>query len=120
MDYATVAYNASSGAHVWTRRYNGLGNGSDLANAIGVSPDGQEVFVTGESTGSTTSLDYATLGYNAATGAHVWTRRYNGPGDGSDIANALAVSSDGTHVIVTGESSGSTSGTDWATIAYAA
>ncbi len=39
--------------------------GSDAATAVGVSPDGADVFVTG-SDGSTGYRDYATLAYSAA------------------------------------------------------
>jgi hypothetical protein len=117
-DYATVAYDTSNGAKLWARRYNGRGNGSDIANALGVSPDGSEVYVTGLSLGSTSSADYATVAYDASTGAALWTKRYNGTGNGFDMANALGVSPDGSEVFVTGPSRGSTSDSDFATVAY--
>jgi WD40 repeat protein len=114
-DYATVAYDASTGVQLWVRRYTGPGN--DSANALGVSPDGSEVFVTGRSDGSGSGeFDYATVAYDAATGARLWVRRYAGPGD--DSANALGVSPDGSKVFVTGQSERSTSGADYATVAY--
>jgi hypothetical protein len=116
----TVTYDASTGAQVWAKRYNGPGNGDDYAVALGVSPDGTKVFVTGYSLGSTGNYDYATLAYDASTGAQVWARRYNGPGNGDDDAVALGVSPDGTTVFVTGYSRGSTSGLDYATVAYGA
>ena len=61
------------------KRYNGPGNGDDVAYALGVSPDGSKVFVTGRSTGST-SADYATVAYDASSGTQLWVKRYNGPG----------------------------------------
>jgi WD40 repeat protein len=120
LDYATVAYDASSGARLWVKRYNGPGNGIDYATALGVSADGAIVFVTGYSRGSGSGDDYATVAYSASTGATVWTRRYNGPGDGSDMARALAVSPDASAVFVTGGSVGATSATDYTTVAYSA
>ena len=51
LDYATVAYDASTGAKLWVKRYNGPGNGDDVAHALGVSPDGSQVFVTGLTAG---------------------------------------------------------------------
>jgi hypothetical protein len=117
-DYGTVAYNASTGAVRWTKRYNGPGFSSDQAYAVAVSPDGSRVFVTGSSY-STTSLDYATVAYDASSGATLWTKRYNGPGNTSDEAYALGVSPNGAKVFVTGYSYGS--GTqDYATVAYGA
>jgi hypothetical protein len=117
-DYATVAYNASTGAPLWMMRYNGPGNGFDTAKALGVSPDGSMVFVTGDSVGSTPVPDYATVAYDASTGAQLWVRRYNGPGNDVDVATALGMSPDGSMVFVTGYSVGSTSSFDYATVAY--
>ena len=109
---------ASPGAVTWTKRYNGPGNSVDSAEALAVSPDGSRVFVAGYSTGSATSYDYATIGYDASTGARLWAARYNGPGTSYDSAAALAVSPDGTAVFVTGGSTGSAGDDDYATFAY--
>jgi WD40 repeat protein len=117
-DYATVAYDASTGAQLWMKRYNGPGNDTDDANAVAVSPDGSTVLVTGASIGSTGDADYATVAYDASTGAQLWVERYNGPGKADDYAYALAVSPGGSAVFVTGESSGSTGSLDYATLAY--
>jgi hypothetical protein len=99
-------------------RYDGAAHDFDGAAAIGVSPDGSAVFVTGSSTGSTSGGDYLTLAYDPSTGTTLWARRYDGPGNGNDFATALAVSSDASTVFVTGASPGTTSANDYATIAY--
>jgi hypothetical protein len=85
-DYSTVAYSAATAAQLWAKRYNGPANSDDEAYTVTVSPDGKKVFVTGSSAG-VTSQDYATIAYNAATGAKLWLTRYDGPakqGDGAD------------------------------------
>jgi DNA-binding beta-propeller fold protein YncE len=117
LDYATAAYNTTTGTQLWATRYNGPGNGDDYGQSIAVSPAGDTVFVTGQSTGTGTGFDYATVGYNAATGAQLWVKRYNGPGNGYDSAASVSVSPAGDKVFVTGQSQGATS-PDYATVGY--
>lgn len=113
-DYATIKC-SSAGAGLWTNRYHGPGTGFDLANAIAVDVGGS-VFVTGQSVGSGGDFDYATIKYSAA-GAPQWTNRYNGSGNSDDWAYAIAVDNLGS-VVVTGYSTKSSGGYDYATISY--
>jgi outer membrane protein assembly factor BamB len=127
-DYVTVAYDSGTGARLWLSDYNGPGvpgNGNDSARSIVVSPDGSRVFVTGSSSSVEHYVDYATVAYEASTGARLWVRRYTGPPNEIDIddARALGISPDGTKVFVTGKSSGQGGGMfayDYATICYEA
>jgi hypothetical protein len=49
-------------AQVWAERYNGPANESDYARALGMSPVGSMVFVTGFSSAAPFNYDYATVG----------------------------------------------------------
>ncbi|OGV95735.1 hypothetical protein A2W24_01125 [Microgenomates group bacterium RBG_16_45_19] len=114
-DYATIKY-APNGDTIWVRRYNGTGNGLDIAYALQVDNSGY-IYVTGLSSGSGSGYDYATIKYTP-NGDAIWVRRYNGSGNGLDVAYALQVDNSGC-VYVTGLSSGGASGYDYATIKYA-
>ena len=81
-DYATVAYDATTGTRRWVSRYNGPANGTDYASGVIVAPDGTSIYVTGGSEGRSSSHDFATVAYNAATGAQRWAARYNANGGG--------------------------------------
>jgi outer membrane protein assembly factor BamB len=111
-DYATVAYDTSTGAQRWVSRYTSTGAKNDEATALAVSPDGRRVYVTGHTWGS--GPDYGTVAYNAATGRQLWVARYTGTkAGGIDNALAVKVSPDGRTVFVAGTSEG-----DFATVAY--
>ncbi len=95
-----------------------------------MSSDGAEIYVTGESAGfggvfsctsgePRTGQDYATIAYDADTGAQLWVERYDSPDPGLyDSAHGLVVGPTG-DVFVTGESHGG-GYRDYATIAYSA
>jgi uncharacterized delta-60 repeat protein len=112
--YATIKY-SSTGAPLWTNRYNGPGNGNDYAWAVAVDSC-NNVILTGGAPGNGTTNDYATIKYSSA-GMPLWTNCYNGPSNGDDRAYSVAVDRSG-NVIATGYSLGSGSGCDFATIKY--
>ncbi len=114
-DYATIKY-SSAGVPLWTNRYNGPANGSDRATALAVNGNGN-VFVTGSSWATRDgNEDYATVAYSNA-GVPLWSKRYNGPVNNEDRAQAVAVDGGG-NVIVTGQSIGPGLNYDYATIKY--
>jgi PQQ-like domain len=115
-DYVTIAYNTATGARRWLSRYNDPDNGDDRAYSLAVSRNGDTVFVTGFGEGAAGSYNYATIAYNAATGARRWVARYSG----IDVSAppSVTVSPDGRTVFVAGTGAGTTGGYDYVTIAY--
>ena len=120
--FTTIAYGATTGARLWARRYQGPGKFS-VPEAVTVSPDGSRLFVTGGSSESLTGVvDFATVAYDTANGAVLWSRSYQPPATseaGPGGAFAAGVSPDGTLVFVTGSSPGSRpKSSNYTTIAY--
>lgn len=115
-DYMTIKYN-SSGVQLWANRYNGTGNGGDVA--ISVKVDGNSnVYVTGQSDGGVSRHDFATIKYDAA-GNEVWVKRFNNSFNSMDLATGMAVSPAG-NVYVTGTTTTANNDADsnYATIKY--
>jgi outer membrane protein assembly factor BamB len=110
-DYATVAYNAATGAQVWAKVYSSPGR-TNVAYSVAVSPTGKTVFVTGDDYGATAATEYATVAYNAATGAQLWAKFYKSKLGNAD-ASWVAVSPTGNTVFVTGNNGGR-----YGTVAY--
>ncbi len=116
-DYVTVAF-SSTGVLLWTKRYNGPGNFTDEPSAIAVDAS-NNVVVTGKSCSLNSypyNPNFATIKYSS-TGVPLWTNRYIGPANDGDYGKAVAVDTGG-DVIVTGESAGGGTWSDFATIKY--
>jgi uncharacterized delta-60 repeat protein len=114
-DYYTAKYAATDGALLWEQRYNGPANGDDNATALALDNAGN-VIVTGYSHNGSND-DYYTAKYAAANGTLLWEKRYNGPANGYDYANAVAVDGNG-NVIVTGSSTSQSGYSDYYTAKY--
>jgi uncharacterized delta-60 repeat protein len=99
----------------WAALYNSTADSADEAYAIALDGSGN-VYVTGYSIGPSGKFDYLTVKYNSA-GASQWFARYNGSANGQDGAFDIAVDGSG-NVYVTGSSTGSKEGFDYATIKY--
>src|SRR5215813_12850220 len=122
-----IAAAAAPGTQLWVSHYHGSGRGINLATSAAVSPDRRVVFVTGASvqlvrgSGGRTfnRLVYATIAYNAATGAKIWASRLPaGPGN-LILASSLAVGPQGHTVYITGPTTVN-SATGYTTVAYRA
>jgi outer membrane protein assembly factor BamB len=84
---------------------------------VAASPNGKDVYVTGDIDHAGAATEDATIAYNAATGAQLWVKiYYPDPALDSDSrAAAVAVSRDGTKMYIAGFSVGGEYAT---TIAY--
>lgn len=113
-DYATVAYDGETGAHLWEARYDGPTGGRDYPIALAVSPDQNTVYLTGESTAPDGGFDYAVVAYDASTGAERWVSRLDRADDPdvpqisstTDILGDIEASPTGNGVYVTGYGAG--------------
>src|SRR4030042_245119 len=86
--FAAGSVQADGVTEEWVRRYDGPGNDSDWATAIALDGSGN-IYVTGESKGSGTDQDYATIKYDS-DGNEIWVSRYNGPpAISNDMARAV-------------------------------
>jgi hypothetical protein len=113
-DYTTIKYDPY-GNELWVARYNGPGNSRDDAYDIAIDMSGN-TYVTGISFAGVTGYDYTTLAYDS-NGKELWVMRYNGHGNGTDFARAIALDASG-NVYVTGYSEGVESREDYTTVAY--
>jgi hypothetical protein len=123
--FTILAYDAASGATLWTAQFSSRYGEEVHASGLAESPDGSQVFVTGAD-----GVDPVTLAYDASTGALQWMGSNTHEGTGI----AVAVSPDGSTVYVAGNETGpggngrqyvttaydaSTGATDWAETYYA-
>jgi hypothetical protein len=117
-NYATVKYD-SNGNEKWAKLYDGPASGDDQAWAIAVDGSGN-VYVTGESQGSGTGYDYATIKYNSSGNIPSgWPKRWNNAAEnGDDWANDIAVDSSGNAYVTGVSDGGSGTGDDYVTIRY--
>jgi DNA-binding beta-propeller fold protein YncE len=118
--FTTTAYAPATGTLLWTHRFHGPGPDS-VAVAVAASPDGRDVFVTGNSTAVSGVVDFTTVGYTTTSGAQLWARSYEPPAGGNvpGGGEAAGVSPDGTSVYITGGTSGTVPGSmNYVTIAY--
>ncbi|MBI4947855.1 MAG: T9SS type A sorting domain-containing protein [Bacteroidetes bacterium] len=116
-DYATIKYD-SAGVQQWCARYNGPKNGYDLVyyqGSVVVDTLGN-VYITGYSTGTDSTLDYVTIKYDS-NGSQLWLARYFTQVGGTDYADAIHVD-DSLNVYVTGGSFKTGNDYEFATVKY--
>lgn len=113
-DIVTIKYD-NTGTQKWLNRYNDPSNGYDEGKALAIDAEGS-VYVSGYSFTTGLSNDYATIKYDS-TGVQQWLTKYNGTGNNSDQAAAIAIDNSG-NVFISGFSKGSGTNEDYETIKY--
>lgn len=114
-DIIAIKY-TPSGETLWTARYDGPAQRSDISFAIAVDGSGNTC-VGGLSAASDGTPDCVTIKLDAQ-GDTVWTQRYDGPAHGYDAVRAMALDHSG-NVYVTGLSGGTGNNvSDFITIKY--
>jgi len=122
-DWLTVHLDAA-GVQTWPgpAKYNGSGNGADLAQALALDAEGN-LYVAGYSFSSgQDSFDYLTVRYDTAAGTAVWSKLYDGSAEKNydpkdDRAYGIALDDDG-NVYVTGRAGEEGASYDAVTIKY--
>lgn len=112
-DYRILKY-STDGVLIWTKQYNGSGNGDDVPVAIRIDAN-NNIYVTGTSTGSGTLTDFATLKYDQS-GTLFWTKRYN-YSNLPEIATCLEIDNSG-NVFVAGASANNLNNSDFCVVKY--
>ncbi|UOQ64718.1 SBBP repeat-containing protein [Hymenobacter volaticus] len=113
---ATTAITSESVSEEWATRYTRYGTTFGGGTEV-VTDAAGSVYVTGNSFGSGSNYDFATVKYSASS-VLLWEARYNGPGANVDLAAGIAVDAAG-NVYVTGTSVGrGSNGYDYATVKY--
>ena len=118
-DYTTVKY-STTGVPLWTNRFFDPNAGVEVLFGAATDNAGNLYWAIESASPNGTNYNYVTLKYTAS-GASVWTNRYNGPANASDTPRAMTVDKAG-GVYVTGASSSggsSLNALDWASVKYA-
>ncbi|MEO8513545.1 MAG: SBBP repeat-containing protein [Ignavibacteria bacterium] len=113
-DFFTIKYSAATGDSLASVAYNGPQLTTDVLTSMAID-NGNNVYVTGYSTGTGTGFDFATIKYNSSL-VQQWLQRTTN--SGSDFPTSIAVDNASGNVYVTGSSVGSGTGYDYLTISY--
>jgi WD40 repeat protein len=98
--YLITAYDAATGAQLWTAQPSGLA--TLPVHPVTVSPDSATVYVT-SNPGGAIRAGYKTVAYNTATGAPTWSATTRFPQVFNPSVDDVTMAPDGSAVFVTGD-----------------
>lgn len=102
-DMVTLCY-TPGGARKWVSIYNNESINSDDIGYCIAATNNNNIVVSGSSKSSSAngSEDYVTIDYHSNNGNQKWINKFNGPGNGSDVATCMALSPSNNEVYVSG------------------
>ena len=103
-DFTVISFTATGDTN-WAYRYNGPGNGTDMARCIVYGAEGN-IYAAGYSYGNGTYEDFTVISLTTA-GDTNWIYRYDGPGNLYDRAYSIIYGAEG-NIYAVGYSYGST------------
>jgi hypothetical protein len=111
---------SSAGVPLWTNRFVDPNGGQPWLVGTATDNAGNVYWAIESASPGGANYNYVTLKYSAS-GVAVWTNRYNGPANASDLPRAMTVDKAGGVYVAGTSSSGGTSfsALDWATVKYA-
>jgi len=112
LDYVLLKYD-SVGVLKWVQSYDGGFNNTDIATGMELDNSGN-IYLTGKSINGAGNFDIVTVKYNAS-GTLLWSRRYNGTGNGLDEPTAITVDGSG-DVYITGSATNTSADNEHAII----
>jgi uncharacterized delta-60 repeat protein len=117
-DIVTIKIN-SAGVQQWLKRFDGIGFGNDLADAIKLDTAGN-VIVSGTSdadnSATTINNNICLIKYDSA-GNQLWANYYNGNSSGDDVANDVTIDTTNNNIFLAGSTNG-TSNYDYTILKY--
>lgn len=113
-DFLTAKFNPG-GELLWSKTYDGRGNGNNRLMAFDVDGSGN-IYVTGYTKNESNKSDYTTIKYNT-DGIIMWSKNYNS-GIGSAYPLDLKIDNSGCIIITGGAWIGNVNYNDFATIKY--
>lgn len=121
-------YNSTTGRDIMFRKYNSSGELVWQHDYSSVTPDGQDggvailykngyVYITGDVESSLNVKDIIVMKRDAATGSLVWSKTYNGTGNGNDHVSSLTLDNAG-NIYICGMSRNNTTDFDILIVKY--
>src|SRR5437870_4386545 len=84
-----ITAQAETSIQAWAKRYSNLVDSDDQASKV-VTDSAGNIIVLGSSDDGVAAQDLLMIKYSNG-GVPLWTNRYNGPGNGTDLPQGLAV-----------------------------